>query len=316
MQTWGIVATIKAPVPSILRWAAWHLELGAHRVYVYLDDPNPRAQAALRAHPKCRVKRCDDGYWNRQNGRRPDAHQSRQTFNATHAYTRADDVDWLLHLDVDEFLTARDPVADQLTALPPEILTARARPMELLAGGDPVTDAAFKMFIPQGRARERIVTDLYPDFGQYLKGGFLSHIAGKLFVRTGLEGIKFRIHNAFRGTERIPEERELTNLPLAHFHATDWDSWRAHFDYRLARGSYREGLGPARPRERGGITANELYTMILRERGEAGLRSFFNEVCADTPALRKRLSRHGCLFRTRYDFKSACAKQFPDFASI
>ncbi|QUJ77899.1 glycosyltransferase family 2 protein [Sulfitobacter albidus] len=316
MQTWGVVATIKAPAPAILRWAAWHLELGAHRITVYLDDPNPDAQEALRAHPKCRVKRCDDGYWQRQNNGRPAAHQSRQTFNATHGYNRAGDVDWLMHLDVDEFLTPGAPVADQLAALPEGTLTARARPMELLAGGDPATDAAFKMFLPAGRSRERIVAALYPNFGQYLKGGFLSHIAGKLFARTGMQGIKFRIHNAFRGEEMNPNEAPLPDLHLAHFHATDWDSWRAHFDYRLARGSYREGLGPARPRDRGGITANELYTMILDEDGEAGLRRFFDEVCADTPLLRSRLSTHGCLFETRYDFDAALAKHFPDFASI
>ena len=105
MTKWGIVATIKADTATILRFAAYHLDLGAHRIYVYLDDANPEAQEALREHPKCRVVRCDDGYWDRQNnGKRPPMHQPRQTLNATRAYNRATEVDWLMHMDVDEFL--------------------------------------------------------------------------------------------------------------------------------------------------------------------------------------------------------------------
>tara|TARA_B110000977_G_scaffold31180_1_gene41272 strand:- start:130 stop:372 length:243 start_codon:yes stop_codon:yes gene_type:complete len=72
MVKWGIVATIKADTATILRFAAYHLEFGAHRIYIYLDAPNPQAQEALRDHPKCRVVRCDDGYWDRHNnGKRP-----------------------------------------------------------------------------------------------------------------------------------------------------------------------------------------------------------------------------------------------------
>lgn len=72
MVKWGIVATIKADTATILRFAAYHLEFGAHRIYIYLDAPNPQAQEALRDQPKCRVVRCDDGYWDRHNnGKRP-----------------------------------------------------------------------------------------------------------------------------------------------------------------------------------------------------------------------------------------------------
>lgn len=316
MVKWGIVATIKADAPEILRFVAYHLEQGAHRVYIYLDAPCPQAQEALREHPQCRVVRCDDGYWQRHNGGRPDMHQPRQTFNATRAYHRADEIDWLIHMDVDEFLVSEGQVASHLGAQPDEVLCARARPMELLAGGDPQNGAAFKTFIPAGRHREQIVASLYPTFGEHLKGGFLSHIAGKIFVRTGIKGLKFRIHNAFLEGETNPGHVEVPQLHLAHFHAADWETWFAHFTYRHARGSYRADLGPARARDRGGITTHELFTMILKEDGEAGLRAFFDEVCADTPALRARLQSHGCLYCAAFPFDTALAKYFPDFANI
>jgi hypothetical protein len=316
MATWGIVATIKADTPAILRFVSHHLELGAHRIYIYLDAPNPEALEALREHPKTRVVRCDDGYWKRQNGGRPNMHQPRQTFNATRAYRRATDVDWLIHMDVDEFLVPQGQVADLLAALPDTVQCARARPMELLSGGDPQVEAAFKTFIPAGKQREKIVSTLYPTFGEHLKGGFLSHIAGKLFVRTGIDGIKFRIHNAFLNGETNPNHVELPQLHLAHFHAVDWDTWYAHFAYRLHEGSYRADLGPARARAHGGITMHELFTLIHEDNGEAGLRAFFDEVCADTPALRARLETQGHLHCTRFSFDTNLAKHFPNLANI
>ncbi|KIN72976.1 glycosyltransferase family 2 protein [Sulfitobacter guttiformis] len=318
MQTWGIVATVKADAPTILRFVAYHLELGAHRIFIYLDAPCPEAQEALRAHPRCRAVLCDEGYWNRHNnGTRPAMHQPRQTINATRAYNRADgEVDWLMHMDVDEFLVAEGNVASCLSALPSNIKCARARPMELLAGGDPQTGAAFKTFIPAGKEREQIVSVLYPTFGQHLKGGFLSHIAGKIFVRTGVKGLKFRIHNAFLAGETNPDHFEMSNIRLAHFHATNWETWLAHFNYRLAQGSYRADLGPARSRERGGITTHELFTAIRDEEGEAGLAAFFDEVCADTPALRGRLKAVGHLHCASFPFDTSLTKHFPDFAII
>ncbi|WP_299023757.1 glycosyltransferase family 2 protein [uncultured Sulfitobacter sp.] len=316
MATWGIVATIKADTSAILRFVSYHLELGAHRIYVYLDAPNPQAQAALRDHPKTRVVRCDDGYWNRHNGTRPEMHQPRQTFNATRAYKRATEVDWLIHMDVDEFLVGNGQITAHLAAQPDHVQCARARPMELLAGGDPQTEAAFKTFIPAGKAREQTVSALYPTYGPHLKGGFLSHIAGKIFVRTGIEGIKFRIHNAFLNGETNPNHVEMDGIRLAHFHATDWDTWHAHFAYRHDAGSYRADLGPARSRDRGGITIHELFALIHDENGDAGLRAFFDEVCADTPALRARLEQYNCLHITRFPFDTAVGKHFPDFANI
>ncbi len=313
---WGVVATVKSDAPTILRFVAYHLELGAHRVHIYLDAPCPQAQTALRDHPKCRVKRCDDGYWKRRNGKRPETHQARQTFNATHAYRNATDIGWLMHLDVDEFLVPRIPVADQLAALPVTVQTARVRPMEILAGGDPQTGAAFKRFIPAGPDREETVAALYPEFGQHLKGGFLSHIAGKIFVRTGIKGLKFRIHNAFLDDRMNPGPADLDQIDLAHFHALDWDSWQAHYTYRLAHGSYREGLGPARPRDRGGITMHELFTLIEEDSGQAGLRRFFDEVCSDSPDLRRRLAAQGLLSVETFPFDTWRAKHFPDIANI
>lgn len=306
---WGVVSTIKAAAADILTFAAHHLDAGAHRLFLYLDAPCPAAMPHLKAHPKIRVILCDDGYW-RQQGRRPARHQVRQTVNAARAYQRqARDVDWLLHCDADEFLWSAAPPAGQLAQLPPGVLYARVRPIEALAGGD---GTAFKGYLPPAR-RGPLLDRLYPRYGAILRGGFLSHVQGKLFVRTGLAGLELRIHNAFLDEEENPGQAELDAMELCHFHAASWHSWIGQYRYRLQKGSYRAELAPARPAEAGGITAHELLRQIEAAEGEAGLRAFFDAVCADSADLRARLQAAGLLKIRQLDLAAKRQLHFPGF---
>lgn len=304
---WGVVATIKAPVLDILAFAAHHLDLGAHRLYIYLDQANPDAFTALKAHPKIRVTTCDDTYWRKSGAKRPRKHQVRQTHNATHAYARKPEVDWLIHIDVDEFLWPDHSVAQSLSQLSDADFCARVRPIEALAGDG----TAFKGFIPSGPDRDRIVARLYPTFGQYLKGGFISHVAGKLFVRTGYQGLTVRIHNVFTADQMNPGLAELTDIQMCHCHATSWESWMASYQYRLAQGSYRSGLPPARSQN--GINLHTLFATLEDHDGEAGLRAFYDEVCSDTPALRDALDREGLLRLCELNLDDKIRKHFPHF---
>lgn len=304
MTTWGLSATIKAPTPDILHFAAFHLEAGAHRLYLYLDDDNQHAFNILKQHPKVRVTLCDDLWWH---GKRPKKHQVRQTKNATNAYNRKAEVDWLIHMDGDEFLIADAPVSDILSDLPNNARTARIRPMEQLAGDG----TAFKAFIPNGPERAKIVSDIYPAYGAYIKGGFVSHLAGKLFVRNGLEGIRVQIHNTFQHDEMIKGPESTPGIDLAHCHAKSWEAWHAAYRYRHVKGSYRAELAPNRPRDKGGMSMHDLFTMIEANEGCAGLRAFFDEVCADTPRLRAALGRHGLLKYAQIDLNTTIDAHFP-----
>ncbi|MEX0287457.1 MAG: glycosyltransferase family 2 protein [Paracoccaceae bacterium] len=306
MTRWGLVSTIKAPVRDILAFAAHHLDLGAARLYLYLDAPNPEAQEVLQRHPAIRVQVCDDAYWQAAPIKRPKKHQPRQTFNASEAYKTAD-VDWLTHIDVDEFLWPDHPVADTLAALSADTQTLRVRPMELLSG----SDTAYKAWLPPGPDRDRIAARLYPTYGEFLKGGFLSHVAGKVFVRTGMSPITFRIHNVFLGNDMNPGVAESTDMALCHRHALSWEDWHSSYRFRMAQGSYRPELAPNRPHEKGGVKMHDLFAMIESERGEDGLRAFFEEVCAATPRQRAALEKEGLLRICDLSLDAKIAKHFP-----
>lgn len=311
---WGIVSTVKAPASDLLKFCAYHLEAGAHRIFIYLDTPCPQARPYLKAHPKIRVFDCTDASWQQRRSKgKPGKHQSRQTLNATRAYRRqCQDLDWIAHVDVDEFIWSETPISEVLAGLPDSIDCARMRPIESLSG----STSHFKGFIPSGPKRATTVGRIYPLYGEHIAGGFLSHLQGKLFVRTGLDQFEIRIHNAYQDKVENPNSQELPQIDLCHLHVGNWDSWLAQYRYRLNNGSYRSELSPARPRHRGGITKHELLIAIEKEQGIDGLRKFYDEICADSPMLRDRLSQEGLLRHRDLQLTACLEKHFPDFANI
>lgn len=315
--TWGLVSTIKAPVRDILTFAAHHLDLGAHRIHIYLDDDNPEAFTALKAHPKCRVISTDDAYWKRRKTR-PEKHQARQTANATHCYRRRPQLDWLAHIDVDEYLWPQSPLQGQLSALPDGTVSARIRAIEALApdpGNPPKPGLTwFKSFTRVQMQRREQTATIYPTYGQFLNGGFLSHVAGKVFVRCGLENLSLRIHNAFIDGAQDKSCVDLPGTLLCHMHAHSWEAFHAAYRFRLARGSYRAELKPVPTTDAAGVNMNALFSMIEAEGGEPALRAFYTEVCTATPQLRERLMAHNLLHGLTLDLDAKLARHFPDHA--
>ncbi len=293
-------------------FAAYHLEQGAHRVCIYLDAPCSEAFPYLKAHPKVRVIDCDAAYWKRQPRTRPDAHQLRQTYNANRAYRKqCKDLDWLTHIDVDEFLWSVAPIAHELAALPNEAITARVYPAEVLAG----SDRYFRTAVPKGEQLRAMTRTLYPNWGAYVAGGMLSHRVGKIFVRIQVEDLKIRIHQCFVGELKNPCAVDLKNIDLCHFHARDWDHRIAQYRYRHSHGAYRANLKPFRAFGPDGPTMHEALSELEQRRGEAGLRAFYEEFCANTAARRAQLREFGMLRDVDLAREKTLEKHFPAYAN-
>ncbi len=291
---------------DILGFVAYHLDLGADHMYIYLDEHNRQAFRTLRRHPKVTVRSCDDAFWERRKRKKPDKHQVRQTVHATYTYNHTD-LDWLTHIDIDEFLWPQVPICDLLRDVPSQVPAVRVRPIEALSVGQDL----YKAFIPAGPDRETLVQSIYPTFGAFVQGGFLSHVQGKLFVRTGMKNLNFRIHNLFRNKELLPCKTELPQVDLCHRHAPDWDHWLAQYRFRMERGSYQPGMVPNVHRDRGGLNMNELLGWIEAEGGEAGLRAFFDELSGADPQVRAQLDELGMILHRPLDLDAKLKKHFP-----
>ncbi|MFD1343803.1 glycosyltransferase family 2 protein [Litorisediminicola beolgyonensis] len=314
MTRWGVVSTIKAPLPEIARFAAWHLEAGASALHLYLDEDDPEALDGLNAHPAITARHTDAAWWEKRKGR-PEMHQNRQAANARHANNTVRGLDWLAHIDVDEFLIAETPVAGQLAALPDTALCARVRPIEALApgAGDRPGTRSFKAFHLAQTARREAATRVFGPWAQHLSGGFLSHVAGKLFFRPGTKGQQVKIHNVILDGQQNPGEVALPETTLAHFHAADPEHFLAAFRYRMSKGSYRSELKP-QVRQEGALSLFDLFRAIEAEGGEDALRTFFDEVATATPDLTRALEREGLLRRLPFDPDPFVAAHLPHLA--
>lgn len=239
MTAWGLVSTVKAPADKVLAFVAHHLSLGASHLWLYFDDPADLARAAVAQLPSVTATACDDAHWTRLKGR-PDRHQNRQTKNAQAAW-KACPLPWLGHIDVDEFLWPRAPVADILASVPRDQPTLRMEPFEAMH--DPaLPDDIFTARQFRGPLKPRFSHLRDPALGPYaeiLPDGHLSHTNGKSFFRTGIPGLSVRLHGAFRHGGRLPGPAFDPRLPLLHFHAQDQAEWLRALPFRLSRGAYQ-----------------------------------------------------------------------------
>ena len=320
MARWGIVSTIKAPAADILKFAAYHLDLGASQITICLDDDNPEAEAALNAHPKSRAFRTDRAYWRETCGYVPKKHQVRQVESASRVYRESEDLDWLAHIDVDEFLCPETSIEQALSGMPASAICARVFPCESLCvedhlGLDPEITYC-KARPKEGQGSKELEAALYPTFGGMFKDGFISHTAGKQFLRTGQGKIHFGIHRAFH----LAEDKSKTDIPdpplpgveLCHRHIESWEKWLQIMEFRLTKGSYREDLGKNINPASGRVSKHVMFSS-LQTSGKDDLRAFFEEVCLATPELRARLNAHGLLRSYALGLSQKVQKHFPDF---
>ena len=304
VQTWGTVTLAKAPLAQIAAFAAYHLDLGAHQVLIYLDAPDGAAEQFLSLNPKVRVIPCDDTYWAAQKKPRMKAHQMRQAWVATQAYQHAK-VDWLAHLDIDEFLLPPDNGPNAMQALlgtaSPSDAALHLPPAEMLAGSQ--GDELFKLLPDYGTVDPFPAEDVYPNFGTSLPHGFVSHRSGKNIARTGLDSIRLGIHEMLYDGRVITNRRHPTGAFVGHAHATSWAAFRDKLDFRLNRGSYRKSDDEK-------LQLSDILGFMQQESGEDGLRQFFSEVCEATPELTQALDNHGLLLRRRLDLNTKIARHF------
>ncbi|WP_407492680.1 glycosyltransferase family 2 protein [Pseudooceanicola sp. MF1-13] len=297
------MSTVKGDTTAIARFVAWHLELGAESVSLYFDAPDAAQIEALR-HPRVKLVACDDAHWDRRRFR-PEQHQLRQVRNATEEW-RNTRHEWLAHIDMDEFLLPPKSMTDILADIPNDCAALRVPPVEQLAGGE---GRLFKRTATDAGLKKAALREVYPNFGHYLRGGFLSHLEGKILLRAGgqprAEKVRLGIHMAFWHGERISNRITLPDLPLGHAHAPDWETFERHLAFRRSKGSYRNKIG-----ER--FLLAELLDFLEAEEGEDGFRMLFSEVAEATPSLIEKLGKRNMLLEYPLDLEGPLSRWYPE----
>ena len=288
---WETVTLSNAPLAALARFAAWHLELGAERIHLYLDAAAPQNADFLSQNPAVSVTTCTEEWWQSIGRARPPAHQNRQSIAASQAY-RATSGQWLCHLDTDEFLLPDSSVAEWLANAPDDLAVINVAPAELLAPLSAGGPAQFKLSPRFAGQSSEVRERLYPTFAPYLRGGYISHLEGKNFVRTGYKSMRIGIHACHFQQNPIRNRGRVPGLWLGHAHAPTWDAFKGHLNFRRTKGSYR-------PQKSGNIGLAQILDVFAAEDGpearEAALRLLFEEVCTARPDLIAALMHYGML---------------------
>lgn len=291
---WGIVSTIKAPLAQVARFTAFHLDMGAHRVHLHLDEPNIAIADRL-AHPRVRFYQCDEEYWGEKSEKLRDSHQLRQAFNASRIY-RISKLDWLAHIDIDEFLLAPSSMIELLASADPFATHIAMSPVEMLEHcGDP------HYFKRSGR--KAALREIYPTYGAHVPGGFIGTQSPKNIARTGLDGVRLGIHALRRFDKIVRPATTIPGLEIGHAHAPDWETFHRHVKYRLDKGSYRNRKGRYNP-------LGGLIKTLIEDGGQPALRHFHTELSVATPERLDLLAAHDMLVTRTLDLDAKVARYF------
>ncbi len=241
MASWCLVSTVKAPEEKVLAFAAYHLSLGAEHLWLYFDDPGQPIPEPLTNHPRVTVTLCDETHWARVGKKRPPAHQNRQAQNARYAYRAQAASDWIVHIDVDEFLLAPRPIAAVLDATPAETVVMKLEPFEAMH--DPLLpDDIFTAREFRGALRHEFWPRRRAALGPYrkvIRDGMLSHSVGKVIYRTRIPGLLPRLHTVMIDKVFVKTPDWQPEMKLLHFHAQDKPAWLEAVPFRMTKGAYQ-----------------------------------------------------------------------------
>ena len=311
--SWGVVATVCEPAALLVAFAAHHLNLGAARVHFYLDAPNPELRGLVGHDPRVHLVDCSETFYRETlNRRRPPGINRRQIVNAGHAET-VTDVEWLFHLDADEYLMmasagqmgaygganpaaelARLPVGAMAFQVPngERVFTAGA-PLRDVFGGN------MALPIPDSGVLARLRG---PDMNRYSRHGLLGHTLGKSAIRVGY-GQAAGIH-----APKVPGHQKVAarDVILCHFDALTRLHWAAkmmrHIDNNLLHDA--------------GRGRSDYRTEQLRAVRDAGgdlaaVEALHDRMRVIPPRVARKMRARGWMMDTGVAPGEAIARQYP-----
>ena len=299
---WSVVATVSEPVPLVLSFVAACFARGAAEVQLYLDTPQPALEAALARVPACVLIRCDAAYWRAAPEGRPWAPSDRQRYNLQRAYD-ASQMDWLLHIDSDEFLSASGDVAAALAALPAGCLVAQVAVAErvYLASPDPdyIFDGVFRR--PNPLPLQPQVDAIDGAVARFLRQGMTSYPSSKAFFRTG-RGLQADVHSARNVT--AAEVGILPGWRLFHFDGLTMHSWIQKKRRTLAQQPGWAAFAPARRAQLAAIAAADAT--------QGGLEALYLSIKPLSPERAAALRALDLLTPGDLDLRGDLARVFPE----
>lgn len=299
-----VVPPYSEPAPLVMTFVAACFARGATEMRLYLDTPQPELEAVLVGLPGCVLIRCDAAYWRAAHEGRPWAPSDRQRYNLQRAY-EASQLEWLLHIDADEFLSASGDVAVALAGLPASCLVAQVAVAErvYLATPDPdyIFDGVFRL--PNPPPVQAQVDAIDGPVAQFLRQGMTSYPSSKAFFRTG-RGLQADVHSARNVS--VAEVGMLHGWRLFHFDGLTMQSWIHKKQRTLAQQPGWQAFAAARRAQLAAITAADAT--------QGGLEALYLSIKQLNPERAAALRGLDLITPGDLDLRGDLARVFPGLA--
>jgi len=257
----AICSTQLTTLKQTIAFISYHQKIGIDHIFIFFDNPNDEIITSVSSIDIVTAIPCNQNYWQQHQGR-PDSIEKRQNINADHGVNlcRKLNVEWLLHIDVDEFFNydSNGTVTEFFEKFPDYIVTVRfpvceAIPTELEHHNflaeiksfrcQPITYRhTMKMTFSQ---KLTIKHDLYLmklkrvimkiiGLEKYAKYGFMkAYVAGKSATRVDAEIITMGLHSSKIKYHSHQYGLISNSSRILHFDAFSYDAWYQKWLKRL-----------------------------------------------------------------------------------
>jgi hypothetical protein len=283
MSRWGVLSTIKAPRSLTDVFVRHYLNLGCNVIYIFFDDPAvTELDEGLFNDPRVRVQVCTEEYWVSATtiypaGWRKSRHSSlmhRQGVNLSTCLSIANEVEWLLHVDVDELLNSHVDISQLLSETPNNLYAIGAKPYEAIYKADrnktdPFDACFFKSSVSDST---HIVSKIYESKILPSSRGFWGHSIGKSFIRVGEPIDQVSPHVPKPLNKSLCPVFYSRTVELLHFEALTFDLFLSKQTARISSPDNSIGIASIRRKRLA------LLDSIARSKGMDGLQELYEKM--------------------------------------
>jgi hypothetical protein len=247
MDTVCVVGTFRAPVAEISYFINYHVNSGIDHVFLFFDaDDSTIEQLADRRKLTC--FRCDDEHWRNyiKVSSVPESRMGKliinekQMINADIALYRARQMglDWVIHIDSDELLYARDGIKTVLSRVSKDVDVVRFEILEAVPEEYEYENmfAQISLFrscprLYEGRLTLAKMLGCQKAFyqGEYFRG----HLASKTAVRTTASIKGMGVHWPEKDENHTYKLVTVREIKLLHFDGCGFQSWKSKWTRRM-----------------------------------------------------------------------------------
>lgn len=254
------VTTIRAPLSQTLMFVNYHLNIGVSHMFLFFDDPNDPAVEALANSEKVTCIRCDSEHWHNLTSQSELIDRSKlnwanltanvtleeetkkfggstyekQLVHANYAFKLAQQngYDWLIHIDSDELIHAKQPLDVLLSKIRKEIEILVINTAEAVPEQDEYEsffeevnlfknkDFAWQKYLAYFLGCQRVFQE-----GFYFRG----HRVGKSAIRTNADIQSVDIHFPIIAKGKTVKAKKFRKAKLLHFDCCSFKEWKQKF---------------------------------------------------------------------------------------